>query len=116
MLRRSDAVLVRYVVAVLAIVLATGVRWGLSHWQRDSYPFAAIFLAVVFSAWYGGFGPAVLAALLGLATTWLVPDNRPNSGPPILGLLFYAIFSLVIALLGGLVFRARSGSRGRLRS
>jgi len=99
--------MVRYAVAVLAAAVATAARWLLRQYFGDSYPFALIFLAVIFSAWYGGFGPALLTAMLGLGSTWLLSDSRQSSAHPFLGLGMYFVFSLGIAALGGFVARAR---------
>lgn len=111
---RSPSVWARFAVAAISIVVATGARWLLSRVFSDAYPFAPIFLAVVFSAWYGGFGPAIFAAVLGIGTTWLLPDTRPGSGHAFLGLLFYVVFSLGIASLGGLMARARQRIAGQI--
>ncbi len=107
MLRHLPPVYARYMMAVLAILLATAARWLLIQYFRDSYPFALIFLSLIFSAWYGGFGPAMLASVLGLASTWFLPDRRPPVGHPFLGLAVYFLFSLGIAALGNVVVRAR---------
>jgi signal transduction histidine kinase/DNA-binding NarL/FixJ family response regulator len=93
--------------AILAVALATAARWLLIQYFRDSYPFALIFLAVIFSAWYGGFGPAMLASVLGLCTTWFLPDRRPSVGNPFIGLAVYFAFSFGIAALGSVMVRAR---------
>jgi signal transduction histidine kinase/CheY-like chemotaxis protein len=79
----------------------------LKHYFDNSYPFALIFLAIIGSAAYGGFGPALFASVLGLFSAWAVPDNRPPAGPPLLGIGLYFLFSLGIATLGGMMVRAR---------
>jgi signal transduction histidine kinase/ActR/RegA family two-component response regulator len=107
MLRRARSAWGRYLAAVAAIGLATLARWALGEFTGHAYPFATIFLAVVFSAWYGGFGPAILAAALGFGSMLILPDNRPTPGSAVVGILFYIAFSLVIAALGGLMARAR---------
>jgi signal transduction histidine kinase/ActR/RegA family two-component response regulator len=107
MLRHSQSIFARYAVAALAMVLATAARWLLKHYFDNSYPFALIFLGIIGSAWYGGFGPAFFASVLGLVSAWAAPDNRPPAGPPLLGLGMYFLFSLGIAGLGGMIVRAR---------
>src|SRR5262245_2105173 len=107
MLRNSQSIFARYAAAVMAMALATAARWLFKHYFANSYPFALIFLGIICSAWYGGFGPALFASVLGLVSAWVVPDKRPPAGPPLLGLGMYFLFSLGIAGLGGMIVRAR---------
>jgi signal transduction histidine kinase/ActR/RegA family two-component response regulator len=107
MVERSRSIWVRYGVAVLSIVVAALARWVLSRIFPSVYPFAPIFLAIIFSAWYGGFGPAVAASLLGLAVGIATADNRISNGHPLLGLSLYALTSLWIAAFGGAMAIAR---------
>src|SRR5262245_3559712 len=107
MLRHSQSIFARYTFAVMAMALATGARWLLKHYFDNSYPFALIFLGIIGSAAYGGFGPALFASVLGIFSAWVVPDNRPPAGPPLLGIALYFLFSLGIATLGGMMVRAR---------
>ena len=55
----------RYGAAALAIAGATAVRGFLDPWLGDRVPFGIYFVAVIFAAWYGGFGPSLLALVLG---------------------------------------------------
>src|SRR5262245_27618986 len=109
--RRKRSIWWRYGMAVASILVATGGRWALDAATGTSFPFAWVFLAVGVSAWYGGFGPALLASVLGFASFWELPDTRP--GPPAgtgifwLGILFYVAISVGIAALGGIVAQAR---------
>lgn len=96
-----------YAVAVISILIAGIARWMLSALFGGVYPFAPIFLAIIFTAWYGGFGPALLVAALGLVLGYLTSYGRANSHP-IFGLILYAITSLGIALVGGAMARARA--------
>src|SRR6266566_2958598 len=107
--KASRSVWARYGATVLSIVAATAARWLMSYWMggRGSYPFAPIFIAVIFSAWYGGFGPAIAASLLGLASAILLPNAQAASGSPFLGLFLYVVVSLSLAVFGGLMARAR---------
>ena len=107
--RASRSIWARYGAAVLSIVAATAVRWLMSYWigSRGTYPFAPIFIAIIFSAWYGGFGPAIAGSLLGLVSAILLPNAQANSGHPFLGLFMYIAVSLSLAVFGGLMARAR---------
>jgi len=84
--KASRSIWARYGAAVLSIVAAT---------------------AIIFSAWYGGFGPAIATSLLGLASAIVLPNAQAGSGNPVLGISLFIIVSLSIALFGGLIARAR---------
>src|SRR4051812_40763423 len=55
---------VRYAMAPLAVAAATLIRLALGPLLGDSFPFLAFFLAILFTARYGGFGPSLLALVL----------------------------------------------------
>ena len=57
----------RYAVPLLAIAVATGVRMLLDPTLGRHLLFAPFFVAALFSAWYGGFGPALVAVVVGLS-------------------------------------------------
>jgi PAS domain S-box-containing protein len=66
----------RYSVAVLAMVVAVLARIVLQNWLGDTFAFITFFPAVVFSSWYGGFGPGVLTAVICVLTAqffWFEP-------------------------------------------
>lgn len=56
-----------YVVALLAVGAALGLRAALDPWLGARVPYITLFGAVIVAAWYGGAGPALLAA----ATAWI---------------------------------------------
>jgi signal transduction histidine kinase len=60
----SPSAPVRYAVAIAVVVLAAAVTLPL--WQEvfSRNPFALFYAAVVVAAWFGGFGPGLLATLL----------------------------------------------------
>jgi PAS domain S-box-containing protein len=98
--------LVRYGVAVAAVVAAVAVRELLDPVLGDAFPFATVFFAVLVAARYGGFGPALMATLLGaVASVWLLLPPRgvftlegfENQA----GLVLYLGVGLGIAVLGG---------------
>jgi PAS domain S-box-containing protein len=103
--RLSRPPLLRYGVAILAIAAAIAARLALDPLLGDLYPFATLFFGVLFGAWYGGFGPALVAAALGGIAS--VPFLLPPRGSVIVnvfehqvGLVLYFTVSLGIALLG----------------
>lgn len=58
----------KYGLAVLAVVLATAITWQLPS-IRDRSPFLLFILAVLFSTWYGCRGPGLLSVFLSVACT-----------------------------------------------
>src|SRR5512140_2095473 len=55
----------RYLVAACCGVGAASLQWFSAPLLAGQWPYAAPLLAVILAAWYGGFGPAVVAACLG---------------------------------------------------
>ncbi len=54
----------RYGIALLSVILATAIRLALDPLLGNRFPLFAFFVAIVFTAWYGGFGPSFLALVL----------------------------------------------------
>ncbi|HEX6155687.1 MAG TPA: DUF4118 domain-containing protein, partial [Burkholderiales bacterium] len=54
-----------YVVALLAVGAALGLRLALDPWLGARVPFITLFGAVIVAAWYGGAVPALVAAIGG---------------------------------------------------
>src|SRR6267142_7073986 len=62
--RRWRAAAVRWVVAIVSVASAVILAHVLEHYW-ESTPFVSLFLcAIMVSAWYGGFGPGLLAIAL----------------------------------------------------
>jgi PAS domain S-box-containing protein len=115
--RRYASPLVRYAVAVAVVAIATFVRVLLDPWLGDLFPFAVLFFAVLVVAWYGGFGPAVAASLLGaIASAWFLLPPRGTLAivglENQLGLALYLLVSLGMALLGGAMHSALLRAEG----
>ena len=74
MASRTRDVVLRYGVAIAATVLATLLRKLLDPVLQDAAPFSAYFVAIMFTAWYGGLGPSLVALVCGalLADYWFV--------------------------------------------
>src|SRR5947209_4937822 len=62
-----------YGFAVIATAGSLLLRLALQRWMKDDGPFLFFAPAVVFSAWFGGFGPGVLATLGGaIVADWFL--------------------------------------------
>ena len=56
----------RYAVAVVAVAVAFGLRYGIYGTLDHRLPFSFFLTATLIAAWYGGLGPGMLAAISGL--------------------------------------------------
>ena len=94
-----------YGLAALAVVAALFLRRMLDPLLGGQDPYHTIWLAIVFSAWYCGIGPsivAVLTAVLGIWYWFLPPYHSlaPKSQADIFGVLTFLAFSAVMVGLG----------------
>ncbi len=102
----SRSLVLRYGLAAVSIALAVCARLLLDPLLGIQFPFATVFFAVLLTAWYGGFGPALVAVVFGglCADYFLIPP-RGSFGSYSLdqgtGMALYVATSLGIALLGG---------------
>lgn len=102
---RSREHIVRYGLAVVAVVSALLVRWGLDPWLGDLLPFVTVYLAAAIIAWCFGPGPAIVAAILGYVgvtaslggTRVWFSDHVP--GTPVGAVAFGVTAGLTILLL-----------------
>src|SRR3989442_9333084 len=113
----AGAAWVRYAVALAAIAVALGLRWALDPWLREQVPFITLFGAVIIAAWYGGAGPAIVAAIVGyLAADFFFITPRGTFGllqtERMAEVVAYCISTGLIAALGG----AMRGARRRVES
>jgi PAS domain S-box-containing protein len=102
---RSPSPTLRYASAVAAVLIAIVARLLLDPWVGDRLPFAFQYLALAFAAWYGGFGPSIVALLVGaLATRYFILMPRGaltlENDQQIWGILRYFLDGFAIALLG----------------
>ncbi|HEY1784875.1 MAG TPA: ATP-binding protein [Pirellulales bacterium] len=112
MWNRTDSRLFRYGSAVAGVVLATAVRLLFDPVLGDKFPFATMFFAVMVVSWYGGFGPAVAATVLGgLASAWLfLPPRGSYTIAGVdnqVGMGLFLTMCAGICLLGGAMRRAQ---------
>jgi PAS domain S-box-containing protein len=103
----------RYGSAVLSVLLATILRQALNPVFKDKSPFMFHFLAVLFMAWYGGLGPALLTILLGAlaGAYYFVLPTHSFAGVTLadqLTIASYLITSVTIAVISDAQRKARS--------
>src|ERR1700733_13122740 len=111
---------VRYSCAPVAIALAIWIRLLLDPVIGDQIPYATLFLAVLVVAAYSGLGPALVAIVLGAFSVayFVLPPRgtfRLERRDEAVGVAFYIITSLGIALLGGMNRNARRRAEGVAR-
>ena len=110
MSNRLNSPVARYGVALLLTAAATGARFALDPWFGEHLPFITFIPGLAWLVWFAGTGPAVAAALLGVAAAnffFIAP--RPtlelvNLSSPALHLVYLTAAALII-LLGHLARR-----------
>src|SRR6185312_8674226 len=70
--RRLRAAWPAYAIALLAAGIALVLRWGYGPVVHNHLPLLTMYAAVAFAAWYGGYGPGLLAATLGVVAAHFV--------------------------------------------
>ena len=95
----------RYALAAIVAVAALVLRKLLNPLLGNTNPYHTAWLAVVFSAWYGGIGPSIVAIVITSVGVWqwILPPYgyyAVNSRMEFLGMLGFLAFSAVIVLLG----------------
>lgn len=108
----SRQTLVRYGVALAVIILAIFSRFLLDPLIGEKFPFITLYLAILFSAWYGGRGPALLATVAGatMAARFLITPRASFAIEHFddrVGTAVYLTVGSGIALLGGAMAEAR---------
>ena len=119
MRKNSLASPLRYGIALLSVILATTIRLALNPLLGDRVPLIVFFVAIVFTAWYGGSGPALLALVL----SWFSADYfllQPHGSLPIFWLKSQIAFpffvvGVTITLLVESVRAAQRRAKQRLR-
>lgn len=107
----SRSTLTAYGLAVASIALATGVRLWLDPALGDKLPFITYFAAIMVTAWFGGLGPTLAAAILGSLTAAyfvLPPAGMAVQGQEYqLGLGMFVLTGIAIAVLSESLHRAQ---------
>lgn len=111
---RLKSTAARYVIAALAVLAATVLR-GVLHSLGDSGISPLYFAAVLFGAWYGGWGPGFVATgLSGVATAYLLmPTTGTAAGvrDAILRVVVFTIVAVLTSSLHAALKRAAEASR-----
>ncbi len=105
--------LFRHAYAVLAVLLATAIRYAADPYLGEKNPFVAHYIAVALIAWFGGPGPALLAIVLGgLAGSYFFISPRGSFAiTGIADQITFAIFILVGLVLNLLTHSLRAALR-----
>jgi signal transduction histidine kinase/CheY-like chemotaxis protein len=112
---RPRSALANYSIALLAIAVASLLRWRLHSLLEDG-GFALHLLAIMLVAWLGGLGPCLFAQVLTLIVSIIFFGKPPGSDPdpPIKAMVGLAVFFFVgifVALLSQSVRKAQLKAR-----
>jgi signal transduction histidine kinase len=108
--RISSSAAARYAVAVCVTILAVALRWLLNPVLGDYLPYATLYPAVAFAAWFCGVGPSIVLTIAGmLAERYLLIAPQYSlslpDGPQTVGLLAFACGAAAIIAVGEVVRR-----------
>ena len=108
MTRKTRRSLERYGVAILACVAALVLRFMVPVEYLRHAPLLLFLFATFVAAWAGGWGPGLLATLLGAgALLWLVlrgaPDFGDNQAAALVGVLAFIVIGVGMSALAGRV-------------
>jgi signal transduction histidine kinase len=100
----------RYAVAVLAILLALLVHWLPNPFLGESLQYSLLFPAIVFSAWFCGVGPSLLAiaiSLAGVRYLFIAPAHSLSLPgiPQLAGLIAFTASALAVVTIGEVIRR-----------
>ncbi len=95
----------RYGAAIAVSLAFIALRWLLGRVIDDGQPYAILFIPVALSAFYGGFGPGLVAVLttIAFADYFLIPPLYTIGLPDtkvVVATLLFSIAGLVISALG----------------
>jgi PAS domain S-box-containing protein len=105
-----------YVLALIALVVTTLVRWWLDPFLDGHAPLTLYYAAIVFAAWYGGWGPGLLALVCGglMGDYFFIhPRGQINLDQGIGGILYCAVGLIVIGLTHALQRSRRRAENAR---
>jgi PAS domain-containing protein len=112
-------VLVRYAAAVCSVAAGLALRFALGDVLGATVPYITFFPAVMLAAWFGGFGPGILATALSLIAAFyfaIEPFRLDASNSAhVVGALVFLAFSVFISALNEALRRSRARSDERFR-
>ena len=101
-----------FAVAMMSVIVALLLRLLYGHWIPNGSPFLFFAPAVMFSAWYGGRGPGMLATILGavLADYFLLEPvgDFVSSSTDLIRVGVFVLIGTQISWLSGALRRARN--------
>jgi K+-sensing histidine kinase KdpD len=105
-----------YFIALGAVAVAIVVRLSLDPWLQDSLPLVTLYGAVAAAAWWGGWRPALFAAVIGgvFCEYWFhEPRGELHLSEPrvAIGLGAYLITCAVVVGFAEVMRRAQRASR-----
>lgn len=72
-----DSSLLRYIVSIVSVVMATAVRAAVDKPLGDHHAYTFFFAAIAFTSWYSGFWPSILAIVLSyISADWFFIPPR----------------------------------------
>lgn len=114
MLRPSPTSRARWALALALVALATVLRLGLASWVGTTL-YLIFVPAVLGSAWYGGFGPGLLATGLSVAALayWFLPPEGLAVGgtTDIASIVLFTVIGAALAWLNDLLRQAEGAHR-----
>lgn len=114
--RRATSAVLNYALSLLGLAAAVLLRYALDYWMADTLPLVTLFGAVAGAVWIGGFGPAIVTAILGyFACEYLFIEPRYTLAidhpQDLIGLVAYAFTCVVIIAFGVVARRAQWRAR-----
>jgi PAS domain S-box-containing protein len=104
-------VFIRYAVALLAVAACLEFRLLLNPFLGANVPFITFFFGVMVAAWYGGFGPGILAALVSTVVAdhfFIAPVGSFSfNSSNVLALSLFVIEAIGISVLSEALHRAK---------
>ena len=104
-----------YIAALLLVGGSLVLRWAFAPFFGDNVPYLQFFPAIMLAAWYGGFGPGVLAtaaAALAALYFFLPPDGFALSRQSdAVSLALFVATGVVLASLNGRLRAAQQSAR-----
>lgn len=105
----EKSLIVRYTAAILAALAAVLVHSAIAPYVGSHFVFGTFYLATCMSAWYGGIGPAIVTALLGL----LAVERFFIFSSSVVETLSYCIISFTFAFFSNALVRSRAQAKHR---